>query len=85
MYEQGFERLRFEPLDGRSACEALEEVAGKHGDVFGPLPQRRDLDRDNPKPVIQIATEAASLDLFRQIVLLKLKAKVKLMMQKLLV
>ena len=45
-----------------ATADVGEEVLGDEGDVLHPLPERRDVDRDDAEPVVEVVAEAARAD-----------------------
>ena len=61
---QGFEHARLDAVD--SFARALRmlgnEMIDEHGDIFAAFTKRRDVDRDDVEPVVQIFLESAIAD-----------------------
>ena len=68
MSEEGRECLPVErrDLSALARGEPVQEMAREPGDVFPPLTQRRQLDGDDAQAVVQVLSELAPGDLFRQ-------------------
>ena len=59
-------RQRFRRL-AALAGDVLEKRRHEDGNVFAPIAQRRKIDVDHVQPIVEIAAEAAALDVFLQI------------------
>ena len=67
--EQTIHRLRGEPLDRLAVLfgEADEKILGQKRNVLDPLPERRDVERDDIQPVEEVFAETPGCDLRQEI------------------
>src|SRR5205085_9881290 len=67
--EERGERGGGDPVDGPLLLprEEVAEALDEKRDVVAPLPERRDVDRDNGEPVEEVLPEPRRLDLLREV------------------